>query len=76
MLRNLYTGFILNYWLFGSVKLTKNADPDKFKYSDFGIEFGSCSEFLFTDVSIGKNVIFLEVIWAHLCILIIKIKIS
>ena len=43
-------------------KLIKNADPDKFKYSDFGIECGSCSEFLFTDVSIGKNVIFLEVI--------------
>ena len=28
-LRNLNTDFILNNWLFGSVKLTKNADPDK-----------------------------------------------
>ena len=31
-LRNLSTGFILGNWLFGSVKLTKNADLDKYKY--------------------------------------------
>ena len=35
----------------------KNADPDKYKYSDYGIRFGSCSEFLFTDWSMRKNVI-------------------
>ena len=32
-LRNLSTDFTLNDCLFGSVKLTKNADPDKYKYS-------------------------------------------
>ena len=48
----------MNNSLFGSVKLTKNDDP-KYKYSDFSIGFDSCSEFLFTDGSIGTNVIIL-----------------
>ena len=43
--------------MFGSVKLTKNADPDKYKYSGYGIGFGSLSEFLLNDGSVGKNVI-------------------
>ena len=43
--------------LFGSVKLTKNADLDKYKYTGYGIAFYSRSEFLFTDRSYGKNVI-------------------
>ena len=43
--------------MFGSVKLTKNADPDKYKYSGYGIGFGSPSEFLLNDGSVGKNVI-------------------
>ena len=30
------TYFTLNNCLFGSVKLTKNADPDKYKYSHYG----------------------------------------
>ena len=34
-----------------SVKLTKNADPDKNKYSSYSILFDSRSEFLFTDGS-------------------------
>ena len=42
---------------FGVVKLTKNADPDKYKYSSYGIGFDSHSQFLFTDGSMGKNVI-------------------
>ena len=38
------------YWfwsetLFGAVKLTKNADPDKYSYSGYGIGFNSCSLF-------------------------------
>ena len=33
-LRNLNTEFALGNCLFGSVKLTKNADLDKYKYSD------------------------------------------
>ena len=40
-LRNLTIDFPLNNCLFGSVKLTKNADPDKYKYSGYGIGFDS-----------------------------------
>ena len=36
--------FILGNYLFGSVKLTKNADPDKYKYTDYCIGFHSRSE--------------------------------
>ena len=36
------------------VKLTKNADLDKYKYSSYGKGFDSRSEFLFT--SFGKNI--------------------
>ena len=56
-LRNLNTDFALCICLFGSVKLTKNADLDKCKYTGYGIGFDSCSDFLFTDGSYGKNVI-------------------
>ena len=56
-LRNLNTDFSLNNCLFGPVKLTKNADPDKYKYSSYGIGFDSRSEFLFTEFSL-----FLELI--------------
>ena len=45
-LRNLNTDFTLGNCLFGSVKLTKNADLDKYKYTGYGIGFDSCSEFL------------------------------
>ena len=57
MLKSLNTDFTLKNCLFGSVKLTRNADPDKYKYSGYGIGFGSRSEFLFTDGSMGRNVI-------------------
>ena len=56
-MRDLITEFTLNSCLFGSVRLTKNADLDKYKYSDYGIGFGSRSEFSFSDESVGKNVI-------------------
>ena len=56
-LRNLNTDFTLNNCLFGSVKLTKNVDLDKYKYSSYGTGFDSRSEFLLTDGSFGKNVI-------------------
>ena len=42
--------------LFGSVKLTKNADLDKYQYGGYCIGFDSRSEFSFTDGSFGKNV--------------------
>ena len=67
---NIYISYILNHWprdlntyftlgicLFGSVKITKNAGPGKYKHSGYSIGFDSHSEFLFTDGSMGKNVI-------------------
>ena len=51
------TDFTLGNCLFGSVKLTKNADLNKYKYSGYGIGFDSCSEFSLPDRSMGRNVI-------------------
>ena len=56
-LRNLNKDFKLGNCLFESVKITKNADRDKCKYSGYGIGFDFRSEFLFTDGSFEKNVI-------------------
>ena len=56
-LRNLNTDFTLNNCLFGSVKLTKNDDPTKYKYSSYGIGFDFRLRFSFTDGSMGRNVI-------------------
>ena len=66
--------FTLSNCFFGSVKLTKNADRDKYKYITYDIGFYSSSEFLITDGSYEK--ISYELIWAHLYVLIIKEKIS
>ena len=44
----------------------------KYKYSGYNIGFDSCSEFSFTDGAMGKMSLFLELIWLHLYILIIK----
>ena len=52
---NLNTDFTLGNCWFGFVKLTRNADLDKYKYSGYGIGFHSRSEFLLTDGSYGKN---------------------
>ena len=43
--------------LFGAVQITKNADPDKSVYTDYGTGFDSCSEFSLPDGSAGKNFI-------------------
>ena len=51
------TDFTLSNSLFGSVKQTKNADLDKYKYTGYGIVFDSRSDFLFTDGSYVKNLI-------------------
>ena len=61
-LRTLNTDFTLGNCLFGSVKLTKNADLDKHKYAGYGIRFDSRSEFLFTDGNYGKKSLFFELI--------------
>ena len=70
------TNFTLGNCSFGSVKLNKSADPDKYKYSDYDIGFNFRSQFLFTDGSMGKNALFLELIWDHLCMLTMREKIS
>ena len=58
--RNLNTDFALNNCLFGSVKLTKKADLDKFNYGGYGIGFDSCSGLWFRDRSMRKNVILFD----------------
>ena len=49
--------FYIGYCLFGAVKLTMNADPDKYKCSGYGLGFDSRSQFSWTDESMGRNVI-------------------
>ena len=41
--------------MFGGVKSAKNADPDKYTYSGYGIGFDSCSSLLFPNFDWGKN---------------------
>ena len=41
--KHLNIDFTLGNCLFGALKLTKNADPDKYKYTSYGIGFDSCS---------------------------------
>ena len=43
--------------MFGAVKLSKNADTDKYKYRGYGIGFDLQSTFSLPDGSIGRNVI-------------------
>ena len=43
--------------MFGAVHLNKNADPDKYSYSEYSIGFGSRSLFLFPNSDWGKNVV-------------------
>ena len=56
-LRNWNTDFTINKCWFESLEPTKNADLDEYKFSSCGIGFDSRLEFLFTDGSLGKNVI-------------------
>ena len=56
--KSLNTDFTLGNCLSGSVKLTKNTDLDKYKYSGYGIGFDSHSEFSLPDGTMGKYVIF------------------
>ena len=49
----------LKYWFYSkrlseAVKPTKITDPDKHKYSGYGMGFDSRSEFLLSDGSMGK----------------------
>ena len=55
--KDLDTDFTLANWLFGSVKLTKNADPDKYKYSGYNTGFDSRSGFYIQMQAWEKNVL-------------------
>ena len=55
--RDLNTDFTLEDCLFGAVKITKTAVPDKYEYSGYSIGLDSRSGFLLPDGSMGKNVI-------------------
>ena len=57
MFRRCEHWFYFKSCLFWSVKLTKKDDPDKYKYSGYGIGFDSRSEFPLHGGSMSKNVI-------------------
>ena len=59
-LRSLNAEFTSGNCLFGSVKLTKNTDPDKYLYTGYGIGFNLGSDFSLRDGSMGKNVIIFD----------------
>ena len=51
--RYLNTDFTLGDCLFGAVKLTKNADTEKFEFS--GYDIVECSQFLLSNGALGKS---------------------
>ena len=51
----------LGFFLFVAVKLVKNADINKYRYSGYGIGFGMKGTFSFPTSEFGKNVIIFEV---------------
>ena len=55
--RDLNANFTLRDCLFGAVKLTKNADPDKYSYSGYDIGFDSRPRFSYPDFDWSKNVV-------------------
>ena len=62
--------FTLGNSLFGDVKLTKNADFNKYKFSRYGISFDTQGCFSLSDGSrFGKNVMYIwgwyEFIWTY-----------
>ena len=58
---DLDSDFAFKNYLFAGVKLVKNAEPDKYSYSGYGIGFNTCIEFSLPDRSLGKNVIIVGV---------------
>ena len=54
--------FYIRKFFFGAVKLTKNADPDKYSCSAYGIGFDANSSFSLSNSNgFGKNVTILGV---------------
>ena len=68
--------FTLGNCLFGSVKLTKNADPEKWKYIYYNKDLILVKNFYLQMEAMEKMSWFLELTWAHMCMLIIREKIS
>ena len=66
---------IINFFIVYELDTWSRDLKSDLNLKDF-IEFDSRSEFSSPDGSVGENVVFLELIWAHLCILIIRTKIS
>ena len=54
--RDCRTNFTIRDWLFGAVKLAKNADHDKYGYSGYGIGLNARSSFSLPNREFGKNV--------------------
>ena len=67
---NIYIAYEINLWNFvdtsdpalqnslsGAVKLVKNADIDKYKYSRYGIGYDMKGTFGFPAIGFGRNVI-------------------
>ena len=55
--QDLNAKFTLKDCFFGNVKITKNADPNKYSYWRYGIGFDSRSLFKIPNLYWGKNVI-------------------
>ena len=55
--RDLDTDYTLGGCLFEGVKFSKNADPDEYSYSSFGLGFDTSGYRSLPDGSVGKNVI-------------------
>ena len=75
-LRNLNTDFKLYDCSFGSVKLTKIADLDKYKYSGYDKELDFRSGLSLADGTMEKNVISFGADMSSPCTMIIRKKIS
>ena len=56
--KDINADFTLKDCFFGTVKLIKNSDPDKYSYSGYGIGFDSCSLFIFPNFDWDKNTFF------------------
>ena len=58
---HLYVEFPLNDCLLGTAMITRNADPDKYKYITYVIGFNSRWQLFLPDDSMNKNVVIFRV---------------
>ena len=52
-----YSNPTINFFLFGAVTLTKNANIDRYRYSGYGIGFDRRGSFSFPSSGFGQNII-------------------